>query len=104
MENWPDVKTLPTELGEIGGIALSNGNKELIVFHRGSRKWEYKYVESHHCQFTLFDLFYTDILMIIVFVMIDMVQSMKMFLFILILVQEKQNIDGVRKCSLCRMA
>ena len=49
VENWPDVKTLPTELGEIGGIALSNGNNELIVFHRGSRKWEYKYVKSHHC-------------------------------------------------------
>ncbi|CAF0855130.1 unnamed protein product [Adineta ricciae] len=47
VENWPDVKTLPAELGEIGGIALSNGNNELIVFHRGSRKWEYKYFNEY---------------------------------------------------------
>ncbi|CAF1192501.1 unnamed protein product [Adineta steineri] len=46
-ENWPDVKTLPVELGEIGGIALNNANNELIVFHRGSRKWEYKYFNEY---------------------------------------------------------
>jgi hypothetical protein len=40
VENWPDVKSLPSQLGQIGGIALSNGNDQLVVFHRGSRKWE----------------------------------------------------------------
>jgi hypothetical protein len=40
VEAWPDVKSLPTQLGQIGGIALNNANDELIVFSRGSRKWE----------------------------------------------------------------
>jgi hypothetical protein len=43
VEGWPDLKSLPTQLGEIGGIALTNGNNELVVFSRGSRKWEFKY-------------------------------------------------------------
>ncbi|CAF2813402.1 unnamed protein product [Rotaria sp. Silwood2] len=46
VENWPDVKSLPAQLGEIGGIGLNNANNELIVFHRGSRKWEYKYFDE----------------------------------------------------------
>ncbi|UJR29117.1 hypothetical protein I4U23_010331 [Adineta vaga] len=47
VENWPDMKSLPTQLGEIGGIALNNANNELIVFHRGSRKWEFKYFNDY---------------------------------------------------------
>ncbi|CAF1507834.1 unnamed protein product [Rotaria sp. Silwood1] len=47
VENWPDVKSLPAQLGQIGGIALSNANNELIVFHRGSRKWEFKYFNGY---------------------------------------------------------
>ncbi|CAF3800134.1 unnamed protein product [Rotaria sordida] len=43
VENWPDIKSLPAQLGQVGGIALNNANDELIVFHRGSRKWEFKY-------------------------------------------------------------
>ena len=42
VEGWPDVASLPTQLGEIGGIALTNANNELVVFSRGSRKWEFK--------------------------------------------------------------
>jgi hypothetical protein len=42
IETWPDVKSLPAQLGEIGGITLTNSNNELAVFFRGSRKWEYK--------------------------------------------------------------
>ena len=40
IESWPDVKSLPNELGQVDGIALNNANGELVVFHRGSRKWE----------------------------------------------------------------
>ncbi|CAF0866492.1 unnamed protein product [Rotaria sp. Silwood1] len=47
VENWPDVKSLPAQLGQIGGIALNNANNELIVFHRGSRKWEFKYFDGY---------------------------------------------------------
>ncbi len=42
IENWPDVKSLPAQLGQIGGIALTNGNNELVVFYRGSRTWDSK--------------------------------------------------------------
>ena len=42
VDSWPDVKSLPTPLGEIGGIALNARASELVVFHRGSRKWESK--------------------------------------------------------------
>jgi hypothetical protein len=42
IETWPDVKALPPQLGEIGGIALNNANDELVVFYRGQRKWEFK--------------------------------------------------------------
>jgi hypothetical protein len=48
IDNWLDVKSLPSELGQIGGIALSNANDELVVFHRGSRKWEYKYEKKRN--------------------------------------------------------
>jgi hypothetical protein len=42
VDSWPDAKTLPPQLGEVGGIALNKANDELVVFHRGSRKWENK--------------------------------------------------------------
>jgi hypothetical protein len=42
IESWPDIESLPVELGEIGGIALTNADNELVIFHRGSRKWELK--------------------------------------------------------------
>lgn len=42
IESWPDTKSLPGQLGEIGGLALNKANDELVVFHRGSRKWENK--------------------------------------------------------------
>jgi hypothetical protein len=42
IETWPDIKSIPAQLGEIGGIALNNANDELVVFYRGIRKWEYK--------------------------------------------------------------
>lgn len=42
VDTWPDLKSLSTALGEIGGIALSNSNSELVVFHRGSRRWEFQ--------------------------------------------------------------
>jgi len=42
VDSWPDAKSLPSQLGEVGGIALTKGNDELVVFHRGSRKWENK--------------------------------------------------------------
>ncbi|CAF4777868.1 unnamed protein product [Rotaria sp. Silwood1] len=47
VENWTDVQSLSAQLGEIGGIALNNANNELIVFHRGSRKWEFKYFSGN---------------------------------------------------------
>lgn len=36
--HWPgnDVK-----VGQVGGVAVDNNN-EVVIFHRGSRKWEYK--------------------------------------------------------------
>ncbi|CAF4166353.1 unnamed protein product, partial [Adineta steineri] len=40
VHHWPNVQSLPKELGQVGGIALNNANDELVVFHRGSRKWE----------------------------------------------------------------
>jgi hypothetical protein len=43
VETWPDVKSFPSALGEVGGIALTKNNEELVVFHRGPRKWENKY-------------------------------------------------------------
>lgn len=42
VDSWPEIKSLPGQLGEIGGLALNKANDELIVFHRGSRKWENK--------------------------------------------------------------
>ena len=42
IDSWPDVHSLPRQLGEIGGLALNNANDELVVFHRGTRKWENK--------------------------------------------------------------
>lgn len=42
VETWPDVKSFPSLLGEVGGIALTKSNEELVVFHRGPRKWENK--------------------------------------------------------------
>jgi hypothetical protein len=42
VDSWPDTKSLPSQLGEIGGLALNKANDELVVFHRGSRKWENK--------------------------------------------------------------
>ncbi|CAF4387663.1 unnamed protein product [Rotaria socialis] len=47
VETWPDVKSLPAQLGEVGGIALNNANNELVVFHRGSRNWEFKYFDAY---------------------------------------------------------
>ncbi|CAF4235914.1 unnamed protein product, partial [Rotaria magnacalcarata] len=47
VEIWPDVKSLPAQLGEVGGIALNNANNELVVFHRGSRNWESKYFDEY---------------------------------------------------------
>ena len=41
-DSWPDIKSLPDRLGEIGGLALNKANDELVVFHRGPRKWETK--------------------------------------------------------------
>lgn len=36
--HWPgsDVK-----VGQVGGVAVDTNN-EVVIFHRGSRKWEYK--------------------------------------------------------------
>ncbi|CAF1639099.1 unnamed protein product, partial [Adineta ricciae] len=48
VETWPDVKSLPGQLGEIGGITLNKANDELIVFHRGTRKWETKYFTGNY--------------------------------------------------------
>lgn len=48
VDSWPDLKSLPTELGEIGGLAMSKNNDELVVFHRGSRKWENKYFNGNY--------------------------------------------------------
>lgn len=42
IETWPDAKSLPATLGQIGGIALTNANDELVVFYRGPRIWEQK--------------------------------------------------------------
>ncbi len=42
VDSWPDRKSLPSQLGEVGGLALTKANDELVVFHRGSRKWENK--------------------------------------------------------------
>ncbi|CAF1189885.1 unnamed protein product, partial [Didymodactylos carnosus] len=41
IETWPDSKSTPG-VGEIGGIALDL-NDDLVIFHRGQRKWENKY-------------------------------------------------------------
>ena len=40
IETWPDHKTTTSQLGHVGGIALNSGDKELVVFHRGTRRWE----------------------------------------------------------------
>ncbi|CAF1152901.1 unnamed protein product [Rotaria sordida] len=48
VDSWPDVKSLPGQLGEIGGLALNKANDELVVFHRGSRKWENKYFTGNY--------------------------------------------------------
>lgn len=40
IENWPDQNTTTRQLGHVGGIALNNAGKELVVFHRATRKWE----------------------------------------------------------------
>ncbi|CAF1185230.1 unnamed protein product [Didymodactylos carnosus] len=47
IDTWPDSKSVP-RLGQIGGIALGF-NDDLVVFHRGERKWESRYFsdESH---------------------------------------------------------
>lgn len=36
--HWPgsDVK-----VGQVGGVAVDTNN-EVVIFHRGSREWEYK--------------------------------------------------------------
>jgi hypothetical protein len=49
--HWPgnDVK-----VGQVGGVAVDN-NKEVVIFHRGSRRWEYKY-DISICYRTVFDL------------------------------------------------
>ncbi|CAF3020503.1 unnamed protein product [Rotaria sp. Silwood2] len=47
VQDWPDIKSLPIQFGEIGGIALNNANNELIVFHRGSRKWESEHFNQY---------------------------------------------------------
>ncbi|CAF4056558.1 unnamed protein product [Adineta steineri] len=46
VHHWPNVQSLPKELGQVGGIALNNANDELVVFHRGSRKWEFYYFDG----------------------------------------------------------
>jgi hypothetical protein len=48
VDSWPDSKSLPSQLGEVGGVALTKGNDELVVFHRGSRKWENKYFMGNY--------------------------------------------------------
>ncbi len=42
VDSWPGTKFLPSQLGEIGGLALNNANDELVLFHRDGRKWEKK--------------------------------------------------------------
>lgn len=48
VDSWPDVKNLPSQLGEIGGLAMTKGNDDVVVFHRGSRKWENKYFTDNY--------------------------------------------------------
>ncbi|CAF1125696.1 unnamed protein product [Adineta ricciae] len=46
IETWPEQKTTTSQLGHVGGIALNNVDKELVVFHRGTRRWESQYFDG----------------------------------------------------------